>query len=101
MTIIVAGKNFELTEAIKSHVETALLARFDAYEGIIDKADVVCEAFHEPRGGQPSAHVKLTLDVPGPSIVVEKDGNDLYELVNVVCGVAFDQFSKRKDKGEL
>lgn len=101
MIIQMAGKNFELTEAIKEHVEMALRSRFDAYEGLIVKADVVCEAYHEPRGGQPSARVKLELELPGPDIIVEKEGDDLYELVNIVAGVAYEQVEKRKEKGEI
>jgi ribosomal subunit interface protein len=101
MTIQLAGKNFELTEAIKEHVEMALRSRFDAYEGLIVKAEVVCEAYHEPRGGQPSARVKLELELPGPDIIVEKEGSDLYELVNIVAGVAYEQVEKRKEKGEI
>lgn len=101
MTIMISGKNFDLTEAIKSHVESAVRSRFDPYEGIIDKVDVVCEAYHDPRGGQPQARVHISVAVPGPVIVAEKAGDDLYELVNLVCGVAFDQFNKRKEKGEI
>lgn len=101
MTIVMSGKNFDLTEAIKAHITDAVRSRFDSYEGIIVQATVLCEAHHEPHRTQSPARVQLDLELPGPDIVVEKEGDDLYELVNVVCGVAFDQLSKRKEKGEL
>lgn len=101
MIIQIAGKNFELTDAIKEHVDTVLRARFDAYEALIVKADVVLSADHNPHGANPRAQVKLNLELPGPDIVVEKDGDDLYELVNVVVGTAHDLMERRRDKGEF
>lgn len=101
MIIQIAGKNFELTDAIRDHVEMAFRSRFDAYEALIVKADLVLEADNSPHGANPKARVKLNLELPGPDIVVEKDGDDLYELVNVVAGTAHDLMERRRDKGEL
>jgi ribosomal subunit interface protein len=97
MKISLEGRNFDLTDAISSRVEKAIDKALKRYEADIVMVTVVMDYMKHRKGGQPSAHVKMHAEVPGPDLVAENSHDDLYEAVDGALDRMVDQLQKRRE----
>jgi putative sigma-54 modulation protein len=98
MTISLEGRNFELTEAISNRIEKAITKALEKFEEEIVRVTVVMDFMKHRKGGQPSAEVKIHVEVPGPDVVAENAHDDLYEAVDGALDRVVDQIQKRREK---
>lgn len=98
MKISLEGRNFDLTDAIRSRVEKMVEKALEKFAEEIVQVTVVMDFEKHRKGGQPSAEVKVHVEVPGPDIVAENQHDDLYEAVDFALDRVVDQIQKRREK---
>ena len=86
MEIVVRGRNVEVPEHYRQHVEDKV-GQLDRFDGKLKILRVDVELFHEPNPRQ-SAHcqrVEITLRGKGPVVRAEADGPDFYVALDLAC----------------
>ena len=97
MEIVVRGRNVEVPEHYRQHVEDKVgaLERFDAKLSRID-----VELFHEknPRQSAHCQRVEITLRGKGPVVRAEADGPDFYAALDLACGKLDNRLRRAADR---
>ncbi|MGY1641329.1 ribosome hibernation-promoting factor, HPF/YfiA family [Geodermatophilus sp. SYSU D00703] len=99
MEIVVRGRNVEVPEHYRTHVEDKVgqLERFDGKLKIL-RVDV--ELFHEknPRQSAQCQRVEITLRGKGPVIRAEASAPDFYAALDLACGKLDHRLRKAADR---
>ncbi|MGY1706332.1 ribosome hibernation-promoting factor, HPF/YfiA family [Geodermatophilus sp. SYSU D00697] len=99
MEIVVRGRNVEVPEHYRTHVEDKVgqLERFDGKLKIL-RLDV--ELFHEknPRQSAQCQRVEITLRGKGPVIRAEASAPDFYAALDIACGKLDHRLRKAADR---
>jgi ribosomal subunit interface protein len=99
MEIVVRGRNVEVPEHYRTHVEDKVgqLERFDGKLKIL-RVDV--ELFHEknPRQSAQCQRVEITLRGKGPVIRAEASAPDFYAALDMACGKLDHRLRKAADR---
>ena len=98
MKVSLEARNFSLTEAISAKVEKMVFKSLEKYSHIIVSVIVVMDFMRRRKSGQPSAEVKIKVEVPGPDLVAENKHYDLYEAVDGALDKIVDQMQKKREK---
>jgi putative sigma-54 modulation protein len=100
------GRNLEVTEAIRSHVDTRL-AKLERFSPHIVDAKVVLSVKNDGRANAPH-RVEMQLNVPHGVIRAEEAGTDMYAVIDTAVHVLERQLKKfrtklisREQRGEL
>ena len=97
MEIVVRGRNVEVPEHYRQHVEDKVgqLERFDTKLSRID-----VELFHEknPRQSAHCQRVEITLRGKGPVVRAEADGPDFYAALDLACGKLDNRLRRAADR---
>ena len=97
MEIVVRGRNVEVPEHYRQHVEDKVgqLERFDTKLSRID-----VELFHEknPRQAAHCQRVEITLRGKGPVVRAEADGPDFYAALDLACGKLDNRLRRAADR---
>jgi ribosomal subunit interface protein len=97
MEIVVRGRNVEVPEHYRQHVEDKVgqLERFDAKLSRID-----VELFHEknPRQSASCQRVEITLRGKGPVVRAEAAGPDFYAALDLACGKLDNRLRRAADR---
>jgi ribosomal subunit interface protein len=99
MEIVVRGRNVEVPEHYRQHVEDKVgqLERFDGKLKIL-RIDV--ELFHEknPRQSAACQRVEITLRGKGPVVRAEAAGPDFYAALDMACGKLDNRLRRAADR---
>src|SRR4029450_8369956 len=97
MEIVVRGRNVEVPEHYRQHVEDKVgqLERFDAKLSRID-----VELFHEknPRQSAHCQRVEITLRGKGPVVRAEAAGPDFYAALDMACAKLDNRMRRAADR---
>ena len=97
MEIVVRGRNVEVPEHFRTHVEDKVgqLERFDTK---LERMDV--ELFHEknPRQSSNCQRVEITLRGKGPVVRAEAAGPDFYAALDLACGKLDNRMRRAADR---
>jgi ribosomal subunit interface protein len=97
MEIVVRGRNVEVPEHYRQHVEDKVgqLERFDTKLSRID-----VELFHEknPRQSANCQRVEITLRGKGPVVRAEAAGPDFYAALDLACGKLDNRLRRAADR---
>jgi ribosomal subunit interface protein len=97
MEIVVRGRNVEVPEHYRQHVEDKVgqLERFDTK---LERMDV--ELFHEknPRQSSSCQRVEITLRGKGPVVRAEAAGPDFYAALDMACGKLDNRMRRAADR---
>jgi len=97
MKVSLDGRNFDLTDAITTTVEKMVDKALSKYEDEIILVTVVMDFMKHRKAGQPSADVKIKVEIPGPDVVATGEHDDLYEAVDFALDRIVDQVQKRRE----
>ena len=99
MEIVVRGRNVEVPEHYRQHVEDKVgsLERFD---GKLKMLRMDVELFHEknPRQAAHCQRVEITLRGKGPVVRAEADGPDFYAALDAACGKLDNRLRRAADR---
>jgi ribosomal subunit interface protein len=86
MEIVVRGRNVEVPDHYRTHVEDKV-GQLDRFDGKLKILRVDIELFHEknPRQSAHCQRVEITLRGKGPVIRAESDGPDFYSALDTAC----------------
>jgi ribosomal subunit interface protein len=86
MEIVVRGRNVEVPEHYRTHVEDKI-GQLDRFDGKLKILRVDVELFHEknPRQTASCQRVEITLRGKGPVIRAESSGPDFYSALDTAC----------------
>jgi ribosomal subunit interface protein len=86
MEIVVRGRNVEVPEHYRTHVEDKI-GQLDRFDGKLKILRVDVELFHEknPRQSASCQRVEITLRGKGPVIRAESSGPDFYSALDTAC----------------
>jgi ribosomal subunit interface protein len=86
MEIVVRGRNVEVPEHYRTHVEDKI-GQLDRFDGKLKILRVDVELFHEknPRQSASCQRVEITLRGKGPVIRAESTGPDFYSALDTAC----------------
>ena len=99
MEIVVRGRNVEVPEHYRQHVEDKV-GQLDRFDGKLKIFRVDVELLHEPNPRQ-SAHcqrVEMTLRGKGPVIRAEASGPDFYGALDLACGKLDNRLRREADR---
>lgn len=83
MHVEITGRNVELTEPIRRHVERRLTAALDQHADKVRRVDVALEDVNGPRGGRDSVcKIAITL-ARGQMVRICRHGEDLYANISL------------------
>jgi len=86
MEIVVRGRNVEVPEHYRQHVEDKV-GQSDRFDGKLKILRIDVELFHEPNPRQSAAcqRVEITLRGKGPVVRAEAAGPDFYAALDAAC----------------
>ncbi len=86
MEIVVRGRNVEVPEHYRQHVEDKV-GQLERFDGKLKMLRMDVELFHEknPRQSAHCQRVEITLRGKGPVIRAEADGADFYAALDLAC----------------
>jgi ribosomal subunit interface protein len=86
MEIVVRGRNVEVPDHYRTHVEDKV-GQLDRFDGKLKILRVDVELFHEknPRQSASCQRVEITLRGKGPVIRAESSGPDFYSALDTAC----------------
>lgn len=99
MSMNMTGRNIELTDAIKSHIEEKVGAAHQ-HASDITQIDVECDRNTHHNKGEDIFHVRITVAVPGTVVNAEESQGDLYAAIDIAAKELIRQLEKRKSKAE-
>src|SRR3712207_1152989 len=87
MEIVVRGRNVEVPEHYRTHVEDKI-GQLDRFDGKLKILRVDVELFHEknPRQASHCQRVEITLRGKGPVVRAEAAEADFYAALDAACG---------------
>jgi ribosomal subunit interface protein len=99
MEIVVRGRNVEVPEHYRQHVEDKI-GQVDRFDGKLKILRVDVELFHEknPRQAAHCQRVEITLRGKGPVVRAEADGADFYEALDLAAGKLENRMRRAADR---
>src|SRR3712207_2748709 len=99
MEIVVRGRNVEVPEHYRQHVEDKV-GQSDRFDGKLKILRIDVELFHEPNPRQPAAcqRVEITLRGKGPVVRAEAAGPDFYAALDLACGKLDNRLRRAADR---
>ena len=99
MEIVVRGRNVEVPEHYRQHVEDKI-GQVDRFDGKLKIMRVDVELFHEknPRQSAHCQRVEITLRGKGPVVRAEADGADFYEALDLATGKLENRLRRAADR---
>jgi ribosomal subunit interface protein len=99
MEIVVRGRNVEVPEHYRQHVEDKV-GQLERFDGKLKMLRMDVELFHEknPRQAAHCQRVEITLRGKGPVIRAEADGADFYEALDLATGKLESRLRRAADR---
>jgi ribosomal subunit interface protein len=99
MEIVVRGRNVEVPEHYRQHVEDKI-GQVDKFDGKLKILRVDVELFHEknPRQSSHCQRVEITLRGKGPVVRAEAAGADFYEALDLAAGRLENRMRRAADR---
>jgi len=99
MEIVVRGRNVEVPEHYRQHVEDKI-GQVDRFDGKLKILRVDVELFHEknPRQASHCQRVEITLRGKGPVVRAEAVGADFYEALDLATGKLENRLRRAADR---
>ena len=99
MEIVVRGRNVEVPEHYRQHVEDKIRP-IDRFDGKLKILRVDVELFHEknPRQAAHCQRVEITLRGKGPVVRAEATGPDFYAALDLACGKLDNRMRRAADR---
>ncbi len=97
MEIVVRGRNVEVPEHYRQHVEDKV-GQLERFDGKLSRIDV--ELFHEknPRQSANCQRVEITLRGKGPVVRAEASAPDFYAALDLSCGKLDNRLRRANDR---
>ncbi|MGY1735152.1 MULTISPECIES: ribosome hibernation-promoting factor, HPF/YfiA family [unclassified Geodermatophilus] len=97
MEIVVRGRNVEVPEHYRQHVEDKV-GQLERFDGKLSRIDV--ELFHEknPRQSSNCQRVEITLRGKGPVVRAEAAAPDFYAALDMCCGKLDNRLRRANDR---
>lgn len=81
MQLVIHGRHMELSQSLRSHASSRLLAALDRHESCVQRVDVRLSDAHGPRGGV-DKNCEILIDSPRIGrLVITETGDDLYAAI--------------------
>lgn len=97
MKLVIHGRNIEITDAIRDHVEQKILKAVSHFKHLTNEVDVHLSAARNHRIG-PSQSAEVTLFVDGAVVRAEESSENLYASIDLVADKISRQLRKFKEK---
>jgi putative sigma-54 modulation protein len=97
MKLVIHGRNIEITDAIREHVEQKILKAVSHFKHLTNEVDVHLSAARNPRIGA-SQSAEVTLFVDGAVVRAEESSENLYASIDLVADKISRQLRKFKEK---
>jgi len=97
MTAFVSSKNFDLTNALRQHVESQA-ERVKRLTKKISQIKVSLETIARKRNDPKANQAKVVLQVLGKDIAVIKKATDMYQAINLAFHTAARHLRKSQEK---
>jgi ribosomal subunit interface protein len=99
MEIVVRGRNVEVPEHYRQHVEDKV-GQLERFDGKLKMLRMDVELFHEknPRQSAHCQRVEITLRGKGPVVRAEADGADFYEALDLATGKLENRLRRAADR---
>jgi len=99
MEIVVRGRNVEVPEHYRQHVEDKV-GQLERFDGKLKMLRMDVELFHEknPRQSAHCQRVEITLRGKGPVVRAEADGADFYEALDLATGKLESRLRRAADR---
>ena len=99
MEIVVRGRNVEVPEHYRQHVEDKV-GQLERFDGKLKMLRMDVELFHEknPRQSAHCQRVEITLRGKGPVVRAEADGSDFYEALDLATGKLENRLRRAADR---
>jgi ribosomal subunit interface protein len=99
MEIVVRGRNVEVPEHYRQHVEDKV-GQSDRFDGKLKILRIDVELFHEPNPRQSAScqRVEITLRGKGPVVRAEASGPDFYAALDTACGKLDNRLRRAADR---
>ena len=93
----VSGHGMEVTEALRAYIEEKL-KKYERLFELATSVEVECTENVAARGVDKDFRVEISMKLPRTVARVEKEGSDLYALVDQATDVIFRKVKRYKDK---
>lgn len=97
MKLVIHGRNIEITDAIREHVEQKILKAVSHFKHLTNEVDVHLSVAKNPRIGANQA-AEVTLFVDGAVVRAEESSESLYASIDLVADKISRQLRKFKEK---
>ncbi|MBD1916948.1 MULTISPECIES: ribosome-associated translation inhibitor RaiA [Cyanophyceae] len=97
MKLVIHGRNIEITDAIREHVEQKILKAVSHFKHLTNEVDVHLSVAKNPRIGANQA-AEVTLFVDGAVVRAEESSENLYASIDLVADKISRQLRKFKEK---
>ena len=97
MKLVIHGRNIEITDAIREHVEQKILKAVSHFKHLTNEVDVHLSVAKNPRIGANQA-AEVTLFVDGAVVRAEESSENLYASIDLVAYKISRQLRKFKEK---
>ena len=99
MEIVVRGRNVEVPEHYRQHVEDKV-GQLERFDGKLKMLRMDVELFHEknPRQSAHCQRVEITLRGKGPVVRAEADGADFYAALDLACAKLENRLRRAADR---
>ena len=96
MKLVIQGKNIEITDAIRSHVEQKIEKATAHFRTLINKVDVNLSVENNPR--TPKQSTEVTIFLNNTVVRAEESSENLYATIDMVTDKITRQLRKYKEK---
>lgn len=97
MKLVIQGKNIEITDAIRSHVQQKLVKATAHFQTLINEVDVNLSIENNPRIA-PKQSAEVTLYLNNAVVRAEESSENLYASIDLVADKVSRQLRKYKEK---
>lgn len=97
MKLVIQGKNIEITEAIRAHVQQKIEKATAHFKHLINKVDVNLSVENNPRIA-PNQSTEVTLYLANAVVRAEESSENLYASIDMVTNKITRQLRKYKEK---
>jgi putative sigma-54 modulation protein len=97
MKLVIHGRNIDITDAIREHVEQKILKAVSHFKHLTNEVDVHLSVARNPRIGA-SQSAEVTLFVDGAVVRAEESSENLYASIDLVADKISRQLRKFKEK---
>ncbi|MFH1547321.1 MAG: ribosome-associated translation inhibitor RaiA [bacterium] len=96
--VSVSGRGMKITPAIKKYIDEKIGKYWDIYISVVTRIEVVCVQNKSARGVNQDFKVDITVYLPRVTARVEKEGADIYGLIDLATNVLIRKVKKYKDE---